>query len=240
MSKKRKRSGGNPAHRAHREGTLLGKAILQWSERILSAGDDDQATLAAALIGWVGSGDPGRLGLNQCVSACYQLQMVLEAVGVESRMVPVSLTVLDKVSQRELAVVGSDTPSWSDGVSRWSGHAVLYLPRQGRVLDPTIGQAFPTATLDERMPLIGRVSAVLHGTSEQATQTGTVWAVARHTHIASYRVLDPAYDPMMNPDVVNGLRSATSRLRKLLPQMVQLIDDMIQSRKNLTADTSKH
>ncbi|WP_407792028.1 hypothetical protein ACR5MH_0210 (plasmid) [Streptomyces sp. L7] len=140
MSRKKKQTKGNPANRAWRDTTPLGAAIQEWSEKIVLKGDEEQATVAAAVGCWVGAGDPGRLGLNQCTNACYQIQLILGSLGVEAHIVPVAARILEKGTSRELATVGSDAPSWSDGFARWTGHAVLALPKQGRILDPRLAK----------------------------------------------------------------------------------------------------
>lgn len=228
MSKKKKATVGNPAKRAMKKGTALEEALLDWAETFVLHGDVGQAKAAAAVTAWVGASDPGRTGINQCVNACYQLHMVLDAVDVPSVIVPVTLQLLTQPRNGKLiGAAGSPAPAWSDGYRYWSGHAVLYLPTMGRILDPTIGQAIPTAKASDQIPLLGKVMA---GTPAQATQPGRPWYVGRAGHFAEYRVLDPHYSPLANYDVVKILQDSTAGLRDRLPHIVTSINAMLRAR----------
>lgn len=233
MTKKKKVTGGNPANRARKDGTGFEDAVMEWAKMFVLHGDNGQAKAAAAVATWVGASDPGRTGINQCVNACYQLQMVLDAVGVTSVLLPVTLKLLNPTSNKVLGSAGTTTPGWSDGYRFWSGHAVLYLPSQGRILDPTIGQAIPAGRASARIPLIGKVTEIIRGTPDQATQPGTRWAVARDGHVGEYQVLKPEYSPLVNEEVVKALQSSTSGLRDRLPRIVQATNAMLTARDNL-------
>lgn len=226
MSRKKKRSRGNPANQVWRDGSTLGDAIMQWAVDAMFAakGDPDRVAIFGAIAGWVGFGNPGKLGLGQCIQATYQLRLVLEAIGVESRMVPVTVRALDSSSGHVLAGIGSPRPEFAEGFSRWTGHVVLYLPGQGRIIDPTIGQAFSNRTKPWQMPLVGRVAQA--STSVDADTPGAMWLVRRDHYTAEYTVLDPQYNPLAHDQLIEGLSSITQRLRDRLPAIVQRLRDL--------------
>lgn len=229
MSRKKKTTGGNPANRAFKDATEVGREIQQWGEQRLQSNDSQQALIGAAVVAWVGSGDPGRLGLNQCLSACFQLQMILDTMGVESYIVPVTLRLLDPATQQEVARVGDDAPTLVSGVNGWTGHAVLYLPSHERMLDPTFGQAFSRSPAADRVPLMTRIVKTINGTVDQAPNAGNQWQVRTRGRIAHYQVLPSSANPMNQPEVVAALNTITSKLRQTLPEISTQIRRLIEN-----------
>lgn len=231
MSQKKKKTGGNPANKAWKDGTPLGDTIMDWCREMIRLGRPEHATIAGAVSAWVGSGNPGRIGINQCISACYQLQVLLGALGVTTVIVPVMLRIIDPKTTRILGTAGSLSPQWSSDFRTWTGHAVLFIPAQGRILDVTIGQALTHEPMKQRAPFLGRVTNVVQGSMGAAAVAGSVWQVERNGHIAEYQVLDKTHDPLSPPAVVQALETATSSFKNNVPDLARSISSLVDSRK---------
>lgn len=230
LSQKKKQTGGNPANKAWKDGTALGDAVMGWCNDLIRVGSDDHATIAGAVAAWVGSGNPGRKGINQCVSACYQLQILLGAMGVTTVILPVFLRIIDPNTAKVLGTAGSNSPVWSSDFKRWTGHAVVFIPAQGRVLDVTIGQALTHEPMKQRAPLLGKVTGAVQGNVGAATAAGSIWQVQRNGHIAEYQVLKQAHNPLSQPRVVQALQAATLDFKNKAPGLARGISRLVSSR----------
>lgn len=109
-----------------------------WAQGFLAGSDRSLVPIVGAVATWVNIGRPETRGLQQCLNACFLIQMLLDTVDVDSVIVPARVEV--SVPRGEtLGVLGTTAPHW-DAQGTWSGHCALWIPHLGLLLDATIGQ----------------------------------------------------------------------------------------------------
>jgi hypothetical protein len=87
--------------------------------------------LAAYTLDWLRG-----LPANICVQACLHLKDAAAILGLEAVLTPVVVYVDEPNGLR--SVYGTETPAWTG--PEFSGHCILFLPDEHRVIDPTIRQ----------------------------------------------------------------------------------------------------
>lgn len=230
MMSKKKYVKGVSGHPGAQSFTRLEQQFLRWAEGVVrTAPDDDAAMLGASVVSWIGVGNPGRLGLTQCVAACYQLSQTLSAVGISSELVVVHARIKNEQNV-VVKSIGSDHPVLLPEANKWSGHCVLYIPEQGRILDPTIGQGFLEDAPDLQNPLIGRVVATLDGTPDDAVLAGTQWRLSRGPYMIQYEVLDDSFSPLHDRNLVAALDGELDRFRAKLPELAVDMRTLVDQR----------
>lgn len=119
---------------------------------------------------------------NLCVQACVHLQDAAALLGIDSVITPV-MVVVDEPGRRS-AVYGTATPEWNGPV--FSGHCTVFMPDEGRMVDPTIRQLDGFQALP--YPYIGRV--VYSSKSGRALPAGAKLRVEVVDRFVEYRVVE--------------------------------------------------
>lgn len=130
------------------------------------------------------------LPANLCVQACLTLRHAYGQLGIRAELRAVEL-VAREASGHQIRLSGPE-PSWQ-GV-HFAGHCVLWLPDNGRLIDPTVQQFTEIALFRESPPVMGRVG--LTG----GLPTGLRVQILRDDLILLYRVLARNYTAI----IVNG------------------------------------
>lgn len=179
----------------------------KWAEGPLKSHDEVLHSLGKALVLWVELGDPERRGLQQCLNACYLMQMSLETDRVESQIIPVYVQLMGTRGDC-IGVVGAPGTGWAaDGT--WTGHCALWIPSLGGVLDPTIGQCpgLDGWGVETWQPLFAEGPQPMPGSAFRVNGRG---------YIADYSVLEPSTMPgPSHPDLAELMKDIASIRERL-------------------------
>jgi hypothetical protein len=169
---------GRVRHVRYEPGTLK----VDWTDTLSRArnGDPDFA-LVLLLASFTQHWMRGHAA-NVCVQACVHLQDAATLLGISSVITPVKVVVEEPGRRR--TVYGTATPEWNGPA--FSGHCTVFMPDEGRMVDPTIRQLDGFQELP--YPYVGRV--VYSSTSGRALPAGAKLRVEVIDRFLEYHVVE--------------------------------------------------
>lgn len=136
---------------------------------------------------------------NHCVDGCMILHYAYEQLGIVAQPRAVDLVVSDQRTGKK-TFYGRPDPLWEG--TTFVGHCVLWLPRSGRIVDPTVEQ-YPQVRRYRLGPICGRLAMTCGSAAHQAALArgelppGSHLGVQRKDLTLLYTAVDHRFDDIV-------------------------------------------
>jgi hypothetical protein len=136
---------------------------------------------------------------NHCVDGCMILHYAYEQLGIVAQPRAVDLVVSDQRTGKK-TFYGRPDPFWEG--TTFVGHCVLWLPRSGRIVDPTVEQ-YPQVRRYRLGPICGRLALASGSAADQAAldrgelPPGSHLGVQRKDLVLLYTTVDHRFNDIV-------------------------------------------